>query len=63
MRVQCRLHGLARIPISGVADVVERKHGSATPDTDTVHDPFFVRADVEILEKAIRDLVFGMEVA
>ena len=63
MRVQCRLHGLAWIPISGVPDVVESEHGPAAPDPDTLHDPFFVRADIELLEKAIRDLVFGMEVA
>ena len=54
--------GSARIGVARLADVVEREHRAARADTDPLEDPRLGRADVELLEESVTDLVVGVEV-
>ena len=58
-----RLDRGAHVRVPRLPDVVQGKRGPARTDPGPLEDPLIGRADVEILEKLVRDLVPGIEMS
>jgi hypothetical protein len=56
------LGGGAQVLVARGADVVERQRRAPRADAHPLEDPLVGGPDLELLEKAVRDLVLGMEV-